>query len=93
MFGSVGHLGSASAPSPEWFDYLYCGGAVLLALALAALGLWGRELGGLPARTLDAASALVRPIQKLHTGRIGDYTAALSLGVGIFGGLMLLTLL
>ncbi len=32
------------------------------------------------------------PIRRLHGGRVGDYTAALVLGVGVLSALMTLTL-
>lgn len=34
----------------------------------------------------------MRPVRHLHSGRVGDYTAALALGVGVLGALMTLTL-
>jgi multicomponent Na+:H+ antiporter subunit D len=80
----------AASSSPEWYDWLYCGGATALAIALAALGLWGRRLGA--DRLLASTSALLAPVRRLHTGRIGDYTAALTLGVGVLGALFALTL-
>lgn len=79
-----------TSSSPEWYDWIYCGIATLLALALASLSLWGRRVGA--ARLLRAGSRLVTPVQRLHTGKIGDYTAALALGVGVLGGLLTITL-
>ena len=81
------HAGSAS---PQWYDWLYCGGSTLLALSLAALGLWGRR--GRLGRVMERADSLAAPLRHVHTGRIGDYTAALALGVGVLGGLLTLTL-
>ena len=80
----------ATSSSPEWYDWLYCGGATLLAVAFAALSLWGSRIGA--DRLLRLGTRLVAPVQHLHTGRIGDYTAALTLGVGVLGGLFALTL-
>lgn len=90
VFGGLPPLGSASSSAPEWYDWLYCAGAAVLALAVAALGLWGRRLNA--HRILDLGSALMRPLKTLHTGRIGDYAAALALGVGILGALFTITL-
>jgi multicomponent Na+:H+ antiporter subunit D len=92
VFGKLGHLPGGSSSSPAWFDYLYCTGATLLAVALAAFGLWGREAGRRSQRILLAAKAAMTPLRRLHTGRVGDYTAALALGVGLFAALMTLTL-
>ena len=38
------------------------------------------------------SAATMRPIKALHSGRIGDYTAALVLGVGALGALFTITL-
>jgi multicomponent Na+:H+ antiporter subunit D len=92
VFGVGRHLGAVSSSSPEWFDYLYCAGATLLAILFAALALWGRRAGRVLESTLAWLDAATRPIQKLHTGRIGDYAAALVLGVAAFGVLMTITL-
>jgi multicomponent Na+:H+ antiporter subunit D len=80
----------ATSSSPAWFDWICCAGATLLALALTAVGLWGRRFGA--TRMLRAGAALMAPVQRLHTGRIGDYAAALTLGVGVLGGLLTLAL-
>jgi multicomponent Na+:H+ antiporter subunit D len=90
VFGrAVGHI-HATSSSPAWFDWLYCGGSSLLALGLAVLGLWGRRLG--VGTLLNFAHRAMAPVRLLHTGRIGDYTAALTLGVAIFGALLTITL-
>ena len=41
---------------------------------------------------LRTATAVMHPLKSLHTGRIGDYTAALALGVGTLGALFSITL-
>ncbi len=91
VFGqhAAGRINSTSS-SPEWYDWIYCGAATLLALALAALSLWGRRIGA--GRLLRAGTMIISPVQRLHTGRIGDYTAALTIGLGVLGGLLTLTL-
>ena len=62
----------------------------MLAVAVAGVTLWGRRLGA--GRVLDTAHLAVRPLIRTHTGRIGDYTAALVFGVGLLGALMAITL-
>jgi multicomponent Na+:H+ antiporter subunit D len=92
VFGSARHLGTVSSSSPEWFDYLYGAGTTALAVALAGMTLWGERL--LPGwhRVVSAAGVVIRPIRDLHTGKVGDYTAALTLGVGILGVLLMVSL-
>ena len=80
----------ADSSSPAWYDWLYCAGSTLLALAVAAAGLWGRRLGA--GALLELGARAIAPVRRLHNGRIGDYTAALTLGVGVLGGLLVLTL-
>jgi multicomponent Na+:H+ antiporter subunit D len=90
VFGHSAVQIHAQSSSPEWYDWIYGGGATLLALAVAAIGLWGGAWrDGLVQRV---SSALITPVKRLHTGRIGDYTAALTLGLGVLGGLLTLTL-
>ena len=89
IFGGAPPLGSAGSSAPEWYDWLYCTGATVLALAIAGLGLWGRRLGA--ERILRLAGTVMRPVKALHTGRIGDYTAALAVGVGVLGALFTIT--
>ncbi len=92
MGGGSATIGTLAYSSPRWYDYLYCGGATLLALALASLALWGPRLLPFWKELHDGLGTLSTPLRRLHSGRIGDYTAALMLGVGVLGGLMTLTL-
>ncbi|HET9073544.1 MAG TPA: proton-conducting transporter membrane subunit [Solirubrobacteraceae bacterium] len=85
---AVAFRSSAGQP-PHWFDYLYGAGSVLLALAVAAVILWAPQRGGLLRALKTAALAVTAPLADLHTGRIGDYAAALVLGVGAIGALMI----
>ena len=80
---------SARARPPAWFDYLYGAGSVLLAVAVAALTLWAPRRGGVLGVLKVRALVCTQPLADLHTGRIGDYAAALVLGVGALGALML----
>ncbi|MFL5822859.1 MAG: complex I subunit 5 family protein [Solirubrobacteraceae bacterium] len=90
VFGAPPPLGTASSSAPEWYDWIYCWAAVVLALAIAALGLWGRRA---KTRVLTGlASTFMRPIKALHTGRIGDYAAAAAFGIGVLGALFTVTL-
>jgi multicomponent Na+:H+ antiporter subunit D len=93
LTGSGHHIAAADSSSPEWFDWLYCGGATLAALAFAAAGLWGRRYLPRASRVVGRASQALAPIRRTHSGQIGDYTAALGLGVGVLGALLAITLL
>lgn len=90
VFGHPHAAIHATSPSPEWYDWIYCGLSTALAVALAAVGLWGRRLGA--GSLLRTSAAVMMPVRRLHTGRIGDYAAALTFGVGVLGGLLTLTL-
>jgi multicomponent Na+:H+ antiporter subunit D len=92
VYGKPTPPGSASSSAPEWFDYLYGAGAALLAVTIAALDLRAPRSAGAWDRVRAGASALLNPIRRLHTGRIGDYTAALTVGVGVIGVLLAVTL-
>jgi multicomponent Na+:H+ antiporter subunit D len=74
---------TTSGPTAE--SYLYGVGATLAALALAALTLYVERLPRPAARALAGLRAL-------HSGRIGDYVAWLSVGVATIGGALALTL-
>jgi multicomponent Na+:H+ antiporter subunit D len=80
LHGAPAALAPAASRAPEWFDWLCATGGVLGALLVAAIGLWGRPV----------LARLIRPVQGLHTGRVGDYTAWLALGAGGITALMLL---
>ncbi|HET9103375.1 MAG TPA: proton-conducting transporter membrane subunit [Solirubrobacteraceae bacterium] len=92
VYGGSASLHSVGSSAPEWFDYLYGGGASVLALAIVALDLWGERPTQLWGAIQGAATQLVRPLRSVHSGKIGDYTAALTLGVGVLGALIALTL-
>jgi multicomponent Na+:H+ antiporter subunit D len=69
-----------------------CGGS-LLAIALAALGLFGRPLReALPASVRNPARDVVATVRELHSGHIGDYIAWWTAGAASFGAICLLAL-
>ncbi len=92
VFGAHVPPAGGGSDAPKWYDFLYCAGATLIALGLAALGLWGQRLSRHWNMVTETASAVLLPLRRLHSGRIGDYTAAVALGTGILAGLMILTL-
>jgi multicomponent Na+:H+ antiporter subunit D len=70
---------------PSGVSYVYGVGATLTAVALAAFALFFERLPRPAAQTLAGLRAL-------HSGRIGDYVAWLSVGVATIGGALALTL-
>jgi multicomponent Na+:H+ antiporter subunit D len=74
-----------STPGPTIDSYLYGIGATIAAVALAAVALYVDRLPQPAARALAGLRAL-------HSGRIGDYVAWLSVGVATIGGAFALTL-
>jgi multicomponent Na+:H+ antiporter subunit D len=52
--------------------------STVLAVAVAAAGLWGRRLGW-----LRLGSPAMRRLQRLHTGHIGDYVAWMFVGMAV----------
>ena len=77
----------------EAFDYLYAGGAVLGALAIAALTLLRPALyRRVPATVLGPARAALALLRRLHSGHIGDYIAWWTTGAALLGGASLLLL-
>jgi multicomponent Na+:H+ antiporter subunit D len=68
-------------------------GSLLGAVALAALGLFGRPLReALPDRISVPARTGLRGLRALHSGHIGDYIAWWTLGAGTLGAVCLLAL-
>ncbi|HTW12671.1 MAG TPA: complex I subunit 5 family protein [Solirubrobacteraceae bacterium] len=68
-------------------------GGSLLALALAALGLFGRPLReALPQALAGRARSLVKVVRGVHSGHIGDYIAFWTAGAGAFGAICLIAL-
>jgi multicomponent Na+:H+ antiporter subunit D len=92
LHGAAPRLGAESSSSPRWFDFAYCGGATALAIVIASCGLWGQRFVPGWQRLVEGLRAAMSPLRRMHSGRVGDYVAALSVGVGVFMGLMALTL-
>ncbi|HZO77933.1 MAG TPA: proton-conducting transporter membrane subunit [Solirubrobacteraceae bacterium] len=87
------HFAPASTSHVEGFDYAYAAGATLGALALAALGLFGRPLRRrLPDLVLRPVVVAVGGLRQLHSGHIGDYIAWWTAGAAALGGASLIFL-
>jgi multicomponent Na+:H+ antiporter subunit D len=85
------------APVPhthlEAYDYLYASGAVVGAIALAALGLFGPGVRATLARgPLAPVAGAVNGFRRLHSGHIGDYIAWWTVGAAVLGAASLLLL-
>jgi len=78
-------------PAPSATSVWYGLGALVLSLALAALGLWHRQLPVLraPGRVLAPP---VRVLKAAHSGFVGDYVLWLAGGTLLLGGLWAVTL-
>jgi multicomponent Na+:H+ antiporter subunit D len=77
----------------ETFDYLYGAGAVIGAIALAAIGLFGQPLRArVPGLVLRPVSAGIVALRRLHSGHIGDYIAWWTAGTAMLGGASLVLL-
>ncbi len=91
--GQIVHLPAAPASHVETYDYLYGAGAVLGALAMAALGLFGSPLRArLPRALVSPVSGAVHGLRRLHSGHIGDYITWWTVGAAGLGAASLLLL-
>jgi multicomponent Na+:H+ antiporter subunit D len=87
------HFAPASTSHVETFDYLYGSGAVIGAIAMAALGLFGQPLlERVPRLLLRPVSVAVIGLRRLHSGHIGDYIAWWTAGTALLGGASLVLL-
>ena len=83
----------ASTSQVMGYDFLYAGAAVVGALALAALALFGRPLRGRIARPLGRPAVVaVGGLRDLHSGHIGDYIAWWTAGAALLSGSSLIFL-
>jgi multicomponent Na+:H+ antiporter subunit D len=82
------------APSHvQLIDVAYAVVAVLGAVGMAALGLFGRPLReALPAAIGGPSGAALHRLRLLHSGHIGDYIAWWTAGASVLGGVCLLAL-
>lgn len=82
LHGRAVPVGHAASHTPEWFDYLLGTGTVLLALLVAAWDLWWRAGDGVLGAVARAAAAALRPVERLHSGHVGDYVTWFVVGTG-----------
>jgi multicomponent Na+:H+ antiporter subunit D len=88
----AGHAAAAPAHIDP-VDYGYAAIAVLGAVGLAALGLFGRPLReGLPRLIREPSRHALRSLRGLHSGHIGDYIAWWTAGAGALGAVCLIAL-
>ena len=93
LTGRRPHFGNVATSHVEAYDYLYAAGASLGAVALAALGLFGRPLRDrLPGVLIRPVVASVDRLRSLHSGHIGDYIAWWTTGAALLGGASMLLL-
>lgn len=91
--GGPAHFAPASTSHLEGFDYLYGAGAAVGAVAMAALGLFGRPLRDrVPTIVLGPVVGALRGLRALHSGHIGDYIAWWTTGAALLGGASLILL-
>ena len=91
--GELIRFPSAPTSHLETYDYLYAGGAVVGALAMAALGLFGSRLpAALPHGLVAGVAGAVNGFRALHSGHIGDYITWLTMGAAVLGAMSLLLL-
>jgi multicomponent Na+:H+ antiporter subunit D len=93
LHGGPLHFAAVSPTHVAAFDYLYAGGSVLGAMALAAVALFGWPLRDrVPATVLEPATAAIGGLRRLHSGHIGDYIAWWTAGAAVLGGASLVFL-
>jgi multicomponent Na+:H+ antiporter subunit D len=91
--GGAPHFAPVSTSQIETFDYLYGAAAVIGALGLAGVSLFGQSLRSrLPTALLESLRAALRGLRELHSGHIGDYIAWWTAGAAAFGGASLILL-
>jgi multicomponent Na+:H+ antiporter subunit D len=87
------HFAPAHTSPLQGYDFIYGAGAVLGALGLAALALFGRPLRKrFPAPLLDHSAAALMRFRRLHSGHIGDYITWWTAGAALLGASSLLLL-
>ncbi|HEX5194977.1 MAG TPA: proton-conducting transporter membrane subunit [Solirubrobacteraceae bacterium] len=87
------HYAAVESKHVEDYDYVYAAGAVLGAVAIAALTLFGPPLRRrVPEPLIAAALRALGGLRRLHSGHIGDYIAWWTAGAAVFGGASLVLL-
>ncbi|HEY0515522.1 MAG TPA: complex I subunit 5 family protein [Solirubrobacteraceae bacterium] len=93
LAGAVAHWPAITPSKVSLDDVIYGLCSTFGALAVAAVGLFGRPLReALPRRAVEPALAAVHGVRRLHSGHIGDYIAWWTAGAGVLGGACLLAL-
>jgi multicomponent Na+:H+ antiporter subunit D len=93
LHGAAAGHAHAEPAHVEAVDYAFAAIAVLGAVALAAIGLFGRPLReALPRRVREPSRHALRGLRALHSGHIADYIAWWTAGAGALGGVCLLAL-
>jgi multicomponent Na+:H+ antiporter subunit D len=93
LHGAVVRWPAPPADHAGVIDVLYGVVSVAGAVALSALGLFGRPLReALPKPIRVRARTVVRALRGLHSGHIGDYIAWWTAGASVLGGVCLLAL-
>jgi multicomponent Na+:H+ antiporter subunit D len=86
-------LPAASAPHADPVELMSSIAAVVLAVGLAGLGLFGRPLReALPVAVRRPSRASVKALRALHSGHVGDYVAWWTTGVAVLGAACLVAL-
>jgi multicomponent Na+:H+ antiporter subunit D len=72
-------------------DYVLAAASVLLALAVATLGLAGRPRWPAARLVEERSTHAILALRRLHSGRVDDYVAWLVAGLALLGGALALT--
>ncbi|MFL5828804.1 MAG: complex I subunit 5 family protein [Solirubrobacteraceae bacterium] len=91
--GTAPLFAPAATSHIESFDYLYGFAAVIAAVGLAALSLFGQSLRDrVPASLIASLRSGLRGLRELHSGHIGDYIAWWTAGAAVLGSASLVLL-
>ena len=87
------HFAAPSTSHVQGHDYLYSAAAAAGAVAVAAIGIFGRRWRRrLPQIVLRPATIALVGLRELHSGHIGDYIAWWTGGAAVLGGASLVFL-
>jgi multicomponent Na+:H+ antiporter subunit D len=93
LHGAAPHFAAAETSHIETFDYLYGADAVLGAIGLAGVSLFGQSLReALPDAMIVVPRRALRTLRELHSGHIGDYIAWWTAGAAALGSVSLVVL-